>query len=153
MAKLKQLVLKPQDAVVALKLALGREAGRTYATLAQELELSPSEVHKSINRCVQAGLLARVKEGRRPLHEALEPVVPALLEFLEHGLPYAFPAVRGGSSRGMPTAHAVRPLSDHLTSGNEPPPVWPSPSGGARGVAVSPLYPGVPVAAAQDAQL
>ena len=51
--------LKPQDFLVALKLVAWGEQGWTYARLAQELGLSASQVHASVKRGLQAGLLVQ----------------------------------------------------------------------------------------------
>lgn len=40
-----QLVLSPQDVVVLLRLSLGADSVPTYATLAEELKLTASEIH------------------------------------------------------------------------------------------------------------
>ncbi|MFY3744883.1 hypothetical protein ACOQFB_13310 [Anaeromyxobacter sp. Red801] len=63
-----------------------------------------------------------------------------LLEFLVHGVKYAFPAVRGPSTRGHPTAHAAPALRTKIVNGDGLPPVWPDPEGPVRGESFSPLY-------------
>ena len=46
------------------------------------------------------------------------------------------------------------PLSDHLNqSTTELPPVWPTPQGNRRGLALYPLYPSVPKAVDKDSWL
>lgn len=140
--------LKPQDVVVLLKLAVDPDAEWTYQRLAVELFISQSEVHAAVRRAVAAKLMsnATTASGR--------PVRAALLEFLVHGVKYAFPAKRGGFTRGMPTAHAAPPLNKSIVANpNEPPPVWPYAEGATRGYALAPLYPTVPQAAAKDARL
>ena len=77
--------LKPQDVFVLLKLvALGREPW-TYQRLAVELSISQSEAHAAVRRAVAAKLMsdATTAAGR--------PVMASLLEFLVHGVRYAFP--------------------------------------------------------------
>jgi hypothetical protein len=106
--------------------------------------MSASEVHASVQRAAKAGLVQL--DDRAPNRQAL-------LEFLVHGLKYAFPAERGAITRGMPTAHAAAPLAKKLAASNEPPPVWPDPEGSVRGEALEPLYRSVPSAARADAQL
>lgn len=146
----KQTVLKPHDLVVALKLCLDRTA--TYGTAARDLHLSISEVHGAVARGVRAGLLHGAEE-RAPLR-AHRPIVAALQEFLDHGVQYAFPAVLGSLTRGVPTAHAASPLLERISdSSGDPPPVWPDPTGKVRGMALCPLYPGAPAAAATDERL
>jgi hypothetical protein len=142
-----QVTLKPQDLVVAMKLAVSGDQPLTYARLARELGMSASEVHASAQRC-QLAQLATVSETG-----ALKALRPAVLEFAIHGARYAFPAQRGPVTRGVPTAYAAPPLNDRIRAGDEPPPVWPSSTGTVRGAAVHPLYPSVPEAARQDAAL
>ncbi|MEX2105888.1 MAG: hypothetical protein WD810_03215 [Solirubrobacterales bacterium] len=136
-------MLKPQDIVVLLKLA-GQQSGWTFEKIAVELDLSPSAVHRSLDRAKQAGLY---DARRRAVNRA------ALLEFLAHGARYVFPAVRQGEARGFPTAWAAPPLADRLSSSRENVPVWPHALGKVRGIALEPLHPVVPEAARRDRQL
>jgi hypothetical protein len=76
-----------------------------------------------------------------------------LLEFLLHGVRYAFPPELGGATRGIPTGYAAPVLRDHFAAIDTLPPVWPHPTGTVRGRAFEPLYPSVPVAAAVDPAL
>ena len=78
--------------------------------------------------------------------------VKALEEFLVHGIKYAFPAEKGGMTRGMPTASAAEPLSLKMTQ-EDPVPVWPFEQGSRRGYAFSPLYRRAPQAALKDHDL
>lgn len=147
---MRQATLKPQDLVVALKLILDRDL--TFGTAAKDLGLSVSNVHASVERCVRAGLL-QAADRRAPL-SAHRPVVAAIQEFLVHGARYAFPAVRGSTTRGVPTAHAAPPLSEQIADASgDPPPVWPDATGKVRGVALCPLYSGAPTAARNDERL
>jgi hypothetical protein len=133
--------LKPHDVVAALKLAVGPRL--TYPRLAEALDLSLSEAHGAVKRATAAGLLLANRTPNRP----------ALIEFVIHGVRYAYPAVRGGMTRGVPTAHAAPPLVNLIVGDNEPPPVWPDPKGEARGAAFSPLYPGAANASRTDPKL
>lgn len=133
--------LNPQDLVVAIKLAL--EPGLTFQELAQTLCLSVSSVHRSVTRAKAAGLLLADRQPNRH----------AILEFVLHGVRYAFPAERGRQTRGMPTAHAAPPLSGLIHAGTDPLPVWPDPEGEARGESFKPLYKGAPAAARADSKL
>lgn len=138
-----QFMLKPQDIVVLLKLA-GQQPGWTFEKVAVELDLSPSAVHRSLDRAKQADLYdSRHKTVNRA----------ALLEFLVHGARYVFPAVRQGEARGIPTAWAAPPLADRLSFSQENIPVWPHALGKVRGIALEPLHPVVPEAAGRDRQL
>ncbi len=137
------MILKPQDLLVLLKLvAIGRRTW-TYSVLANDLGMSPSEVHAALKRA----LTARLALDRG---QAVAPAISALQEFLAHGVQYVFVPDRGELTRGMPTAHAAAPLRDALAPSTEPPPVWPDPEGEVRGLAFSPLYSSAPRAARRD---
>jgi hypothetical protein len=138
------MILKPQDIVILLKLVTIGNRQWSYSSLANELVMSPSEVHSGIGRVTEA----RLFDPQRKV-----PILKALLEFLVHGLKYAFPPERGSLTRGMPTSYAGPPLNTHLIQTDEPPPVWPDPEGNVRGYEFSPLYRSVPKAAKQDNEL
>ena len=105
--------------------------------------MSPSEVHAAVKR----GQAARLLHGPEMLNR---PNLSALEEFLIHGLKYVFPAERGRPTRGIPTSYAAEPLKRLIAPGEEPIPVWPHPEGKTRGVAFTPLYKSVPIAAMRD---
>jgi hypothetical protein len=136
-------MLKAQDIIVLLKL-VDQQAGWTFEGVAVALDLSPSVVHRSLDRAKQAGLY---NAGRRKVNRG------ALLEFLVHGARYVFPPVRQGEARGIPTAWAAPPLADRLSSSRENVPVWPYAGGKVRGIGLEPLHPVVPVAAGRDSRL
>ncbi len=142
-----QVSLRPQDVTVLLRLSLNEEAAPSYATLAKDLHLTVSEVHASVKRAISAQL-ARKDESGKP-----QVLVQPLMQFLQHGVRYCFPAVRGELTRGMPTAYAAAPLKDKILAGNEPPPVWPDKNGTVRGMTLHPLYPTTPRAAASNPKL
>lgn len=139
-----QVVLKPQDLVVLLKLLVLGDQHRSFAELAAELSMSASEVHGSVGRAREARLL-HLATGELQVAKA------SLKEFLLHGAKYAFPATVGAPTRGVPTAYAAPPLHDQIVQPDtELPPVWPSADGDRRGIAFHPLYPSVPQAARKD---
>jgi len=115
----------------------------SYAHLARELGMVPSEAHAAVRRAKLAGLVTEDRRGNRV----------ALLEFLIHAVKYVFPPKRGKLTRGIPTAHAAPPLVTLIDSGGEPPPVWPDPEGQVRGESFEPLYRSVPKAARLDPRL
>jgi len=133
-------MLKGQDILVLLKLA-GRPPSWTYASVAHELDLSQSAVHRSLERAEQVGLW----DSRR---RQVDP--GALLEFLSHALKYLFPPIWRGEARGRPTAWAAPPLAAQLVSSGRNQPVWPDPIGRVRGVALEPLHPSVLDAVRKD---
>ena len=138
--------LKPQDMVVALKLCTYRSSRPPFSQVAFDLAMSASEVHAAVKRLQSARLVHGSELNGRPNVSALE-------EFLIHGIKYAFPAERGGITRGILTSYAAEPLRHEISPGNEPPPVWPYPQGHDRGIAFQPLYKSVPLAALRDPAL
>ncbi|NDI84526.1 hypothetical protein [Undibacterium crateris] len=142
-----QIVLRPQDLVVLLRLSLEAGAAPTYAVLADELCLTASEIHAGIRRAEAAQLV------RKDANNKAIVVREALRLFVQHGARYAFPATRGSESRGMPTSYAAAPLADKIVPGSAPLPVWPYKAGSVRGVAFYPLYPSVPQAASRNPAL
>ncbi|MGQ0653455.1 MAG: hypothetical protein ACT4P4_14505 [Betaproteobacteria bacterium] len=141
------MILKPQDVVVLLKLAASGHEPWTYQRLAVELSISQSEAHAAVRRAVAARLMSDTTTSGG------KPVLPALAEFLVHGVRYAYPPERGALTAGMPTGYAAPPLNQVITQPNEPPPVWPYAEGRLRGYSLEPLYPSVPAAAARDTKL
>lgn len=123
--------------------ALGEESW-TYQRLAVELTISQSEVYAGVLRATAARLMSdtTTASGR--------PVRAALLEFLVHGVKYAYPPDRGHLTRGVPTGYAAPPLNKVIVGSSDPPPVWPYAEGSVRGYAFAPLYRTVPQAALRD---
>ena len=113
--------LKPQDVAVVLQLCRQPHPRRPYSQIALELSMSPSEVHAAVKRAQASRLLHRPELGGRPNSSAIE-------EFLIHGLEYAFPAVRGEPTRGVPTSYAAEPLRTVIAAVDDLPPVWPYPT-------------------------
>jgi hypothetical protein len=142
-----QIVLRPQDLVVLLRLALERGSAPTYAALAAELGMTASEVHAGIERAVTAQLAHKDSGGKATV------ILAALRAFVQHGARYCFPATRGSLTRGMATGYAATPLQDLIIPSNDPLPVWPHRNGTVRGIALYPLYPRVPEAAARNPSL
>ena len=135
------IMLKPQDVVVCLKLLLVSESQMpvSYASLAQGLRLSPSEVHSAVTRAVKAGLLRKPLPGSG--RTMPEPVRRSLAEFLTHGLKYVWPAERGAVTRGIPTCSSYEPVANDLNMAAEHGMIiWEHPDGQVRGEAIEPLY-------------
>jgi len=137
--------MQGQDIALLLKLAIQNELAVQSKSLAEGLSISPSEVSKALKRCADAGLV---------YIEGVEKRVnrTGLMEFLAHGLKYAFPPERGSMARGVPTATAAEPLKSRFINDNEPPTVWPYLDGKVRGLSLAPLYTGAPKAALRDAK-
>ncbi len=138
-----QIVIKPQDIVILLKIISLQGHSWKSLDLAHDLYVSPSEVSESLRRCVYAGLLDSSKKMvyRR-----------ALLDLLLFGIKYVFPQKPGPMTRGIPTAHSAPPLSTLIHSVKDTY-VWEEKDGDVRGEAIIPLYPTVPKAVKKDASL
>lgn len=145
-ASTRQWVLKPQDVAVALKLVSLHGERMPYAALAGQMRLSPFEVHAAVQRLL-AARLATEHSG------TVRPSMAALRTFLIKGAPYAYPPVRGETTIGFPTSHAVPPLSELVQPSADLPLVWPHPEGTSRGQALLPLYERLPLAAVDDPKL
>lgn len=139
-----QRALKPQDFVVALKIAIGGESFNSYAAIAQALAMSTSEVHGSVQRARLSRLIAakELVANRTALHE-----------FASHGVMYAFPGFLGPVTRGIATASGGPSLRDQLITTDEAVPVWPYALASQRGPALYPLYPSIPSIAERDPAL
>ena len=136
--------LKPQDVVVLLKLCGYESKDRPpYSIMSADLGMSQSEINASVKRLQSAKLLHSKQMGERPILKSAE-------EFLIHGVKYAFPAIRGEFTRGMPTSYAAEPLNKIINIGEDPIPVWPDAKGEKRGISLMPLYKTIPAAARRD---
>jgi hypothetical protein len=118
----------PFDVVLGLRLL--RPAG-TIVQLAEELAVVPSQIHGALTRLAVAGLVR--PDGRSANARALG-------EFVLQGVRYAFPAVRGALTNGVPTAYSAPALAAIVDATDVV--VWPRPgtAGGVRGFALLPLY-------------
>jgi hypothetical protein len=135
-------VVKSQDIVVLLKVA-GRP-GWTFASVADELGLARSAVHRSVERAVEAHLMGA---RRRDVN------ANAVEELLVHASRYLFPPRLTGPARGIPTAWSAPPLVERLTDVGDAPLVWADAEGTSRGIALEPIHPSVPAATSADAVL
>lgn len=143
----RRMELKTQDLIVLLKVAAHPPRRWTYAELSTALSMSASETHASVKRAVECGLA--VSHGR----DGWQPVRPALLEFLLHGVKYVWPAALGPVKRGVPTSIGAEPLASQVNVAPGDKPVWPHPHGTAKGPSISPLYRTAPDAALRDPDL
>lgn len=135
--------MQGQDIALLLKLAILNEPAIQSKNLAESLSISRSEVSKALKRCAGAGLVY-VEGAEKRVNRT------GLMEFLSHGLRYAFPPERGSMTRGVPTAAAAEPLKSRFLDDKEPPTVWPYADGKVRGLSLAPLYRGAPKAALRD---
>lgn len=137
---MRQPLLRPTDVAVALQLAI--RPRDSYPELAKAVGISLGQAYNAVQR---------LRGARLVVGEAREVVRPALLDFLIAGVPYAFPAQMGQTTRGVPTAHSAAPLAQEIRSNDVV--VWPSGGGARRGSSLIPLYPGAPQLPSQNPRL
>ena len=133
--------LKPQDVALLVKLLCHSDKEWKQVDLAQELSLSQGEIAKALGRLGKARLVV----SKRPVRKLA-------LEFLLHGVPFAFPVEPGPIDRGVPTAISA-PMHEQVVvtnGGVEHTYVWPSFIGKKQGQGIKPLYPYLPEAALKD---
>lgn len=133
--------MRPHDIVVLLKI-LTTSGKWQYRDLSSSLLLSLSEIAESLHRSHLAGL---IDVGKKNVFRL------SLMEFLEHGLHYVFPQHPGTLVLGVPTAHSYGPFKNHFPTENNF--VWPDENGSMSGLAILPLYKGVPMAVIHDPRL
>lgn len=136
----KQITLRPSDVVVACQLTCTPQA--PFAHLAQSTRLSAGECHNAVRRLRFARIV--LPDERRVAGEVFR-------GFLADGVPFAFPAMLGAETIGIPTAHAAPAFASVVTSTDRF--VWADPSGSVRGRSVVPLFPGAPALAATNEAL
>jgi DNA-binding Lrp family transcriptional regulator len=139
--------MKSLDVVVLCKIFILQSAGQsnwTYSQLAEETCLSVGEVHASVKRLKKSRLF----------DEFTKSVIPAaLVEFLIHGLKYAFPAEIGASARGIATSHSAPVFRDDVLQSDTDLFVWAYSNGKQKGLSVNPLSKNAPMAAQRDQKL
>lgn len=146
MMTLKQMSLKPQDIVVCFSIYL-QDGYQTTQTISQSLFISVGEVHMALKRAERSRIISGDGRTRRV-------VQAAFLEFVIYGLKYAFPASTGSLVRGVPTGiTAIKEIDRKFAPTEALPYVWPHPEGQMTGIALAPLFPSVPRAAATDPRL
>jgi hypothetical protein len=122
--------MRPQDIVILVKIVAKGNQVWQNKDLAHELFISPGEISDSLNRSAMAGLIDN--EKKKKVYRT------SLLEFVEHGLHYVFPALPGTMVNGLYTAHSHPTMQQHFSS--ELNYVWPDPRGEVRGLSIEPLY-------------
>jgi hypothetical protein len=135
------LNLRASDVYVLLKQTANMGTPLAQAKLAKQLHITASTVNESLNRAHLCGLY-------NPRRQAVN--VGPFLEFLQHGIKYVFPSIRGPLTRGVPTSYGAPPLVELLTAPTDWLPVWAHPTGSERGYEVIPLHANAPIAALED---
>jgi hypothetical protein len=134
--------MKPQDILVLLKIIALEDKEWQQLTLAQELNMSQSEISQSLQRSKYAQLLSfSSKEVNRI----------AFYEFLIHGISYVFPQKPAAVVRGIATAHSAAPINKMINATEVY--VWPYAKGNTRGQSIMPLYSSAIEASLKDATL
>lgn len=134
--------MKPQDILVLLKIIALDSKEWQQLKLAQELNMSQSEISQSLQRSKYAQLFdfSGKKVNRM-----------AFYEFLIHGISYVFPQKPAAIVRGIATAHSAAPINEIINTSEVY--VWPYAKGNTRGQAVLPLYSSAIEASLKDAIL
>lgn len=133
--------MRPHDIAVLLKIIITHNEWMNK-DLSTSLFISPAEIGNSLQRSMLSGLIDSSK--KRVMRNAL-------LDFIQFGLPFAFPAIKGPVARGIPTGYAAPIMADYFMTNEQI--VWSHPDGTARGETISPLYPNAVEAALNDRQL
>nr|WP_315203785.1 hypothetical protein [uncultured Flavobacterium sp.] len=134
--------MKSQDILVLLKIIAFENIEWTQLTLAQELNMSQSEISQSLQRSKYAQLLDfSGKEVNRI----------AFYEFLIHGISYVFPQKPAAMVRGIATAHSAAPINKMISTTEIY--VWPYAKGNIRGQSILPLYSSAIEASLKDSVL
>jgi hypothetical protein len=134
--------MRPQDIVLLLKIISKGDQFWQNKDLAKELIISPSEISESLGRSIIAGLY---EPKTKRVHRN------NIMEFIEHGLHYVFPAIPAMMANGIPTAHS-HPFMKRLFQ-SEMDYVWLNPGGKFWGLSIEPLYKELPNAALLDEEL
>lgn len=136
-------MISPFDIVLAIHLCGRPRDSWTFASLASELGVSTSAVHRSVKTLQEAGLY----DGHREVVFSV-----ALLEFLQHAVKYLVPARFGAPTRGLVTGPFAPPLAEDFAVGvtaAESRWVWPFRGGETAGISLLPIHECVPRAAAE----
>lgn len=120
----------------------------TMRGLAAELGVSKTEVSSSIKRSMEVGMAVRDRMTGRPKVNN-----KALVEFVNHGLKYVFPAKKTGIVRGIPTSFAAPVMEGKIMTAGDIIYVWPDAHGKNKGQAIEPLFKTVPRAVRKDRNL
>lgn len=137
----KEQMLKQHDIFILLVLRRGQLNEWTYETLSTSLGIAKSETYRSLKRSDSSHLFDMDSRRVRTAE---------LLEFITHGMRYAFAVSPGETARGMPTSWNAPGLEDHLVDDALERFVWPHPRGTMRGRAIEPLHDAVIASAAED---
>ena len=131
--------MRPLDIVVLAKIISYSHDEWKTRHLANDLKISLSEISESLNRSMIGGLLDATK--RKVFKKNL-------LDFLQYGMKYVFPAVVGTTTIGVPTAHSA-PFFNKIFIASDVY-VWPYQDGVFKGIIIEPLHQSVPLCVQND---
>jgi len=126
--------LHRQDVLLAVRL-LNYNSKWTYESLGASIGMSASQCHSAFGRLICSALV--------DAHQKV-PIKSNVLELLQHGVKYLFPAEPGLVVKGVPTAHSAPIWKDRLIAPPTMKFVWEHPRGRAKGSKIVPLYKSVP---------
>jgi hypothetical protein len=138
----KQIIMRPHDIVILLKIISIQERPWQYRDLSGELYIPISEISHSLRRSDRAGLVNM---------ETRKVACLSFMEFLQYGFRYVFPVSPGALVTGTPTAHSHPFYKQFFKSELEF--AWPDEDGTIRGLSIEPLHPNVPKAVKKDETL
>jgi hypothetical protein len=134
--------MKAQDVVILLKVLLSEGKNWRMSDLALSLNLSQSEISKSLKRMESAKLYdSSIRKIARN----------AFYELIIYGVPYFFPAEVGRISKGIATSIGHEFFKSKIVSESQY--IWPHINGKVRGETVMSLYKGAIEAALVDKEL
>lgn len=132
---------------IACLLYLRLHPADSYSAMAERLGISKSTAHGAVVRLIKNRLALPAKHAMARVADG-----PAL-DFLLHGVPYAFAPDTVPVARGVLTGLKAVPEAGLLSFLDAPALVWPSKLGSERGVGIRPLIPAAPDMPHRDPQL
>lgn len=140
--ELRSEAMRSVELLVVLRLASWRKSKWTYQELAESLYLGEGQTHGAVKGAARCGFF----DLRRK-----QILYANLMEFVEHGVKYAFPAQTTGDGVGLRTGPDAEPLRSHLAVKASLPYVWDAPDASdVAGIALPPLHRVVPKVALDD---
>ncbi|MBF0197918.1 MAG: hypothetical protein HQL32_09415 [Planctomycetes bacterium] len=134
--------MKSQDLLILLKIFLWKKGKWSLSSIGEEVGLSKSQVHYGLQRLIHVGLIGKATK---------EPKPKKIMELIEYGIQFMFPAEWQGEGIGMLTSYSMDPLNENIRSNDKI--VWSSELGSEKGNLLQPIYSTVPFACECDREL